>query len=292
MIDPSLFKYDVHQPFDVQPAAPPAEHAGGVTVHDTSFAAGAGRVAAYLVEPPPSAEPPYAGVLWVHWFEPEARSSNRTQFLEEAVALARHGVVSLLPDGFWSTTPARWAENPRYGWKTEVEHDRALCARQVIELRRALDLLAARSDIDEKRLAFVGHDFGAMYGAMAAGLESRLKGCVLMAGTFTFGDWFLFGKKLDDAAQRAYIEAMDPLAPVHFVKQAAPARLLFQFAHADVYVPERSASIFYEAASEPKEILWYEAAHDLDDMRKDSRRDRTRWLRALLGLPPADEAQT
>ncbi|GAB4475358.1 MAG: hypothetical protein Kow00124_16260 [Anaerolineae bacterium] len=284
MQNSSAFHYDHTAPLDVQQAADPRQQ-GGATIHDITFASPIeGRVAAYLVEPPDHVEPPYAAVLWVHWFEPEAPTSNRTQFLDEALALAPSGVVSLLVDGFWATTPAHWAAYPHYRWRTDYEHDSSLCIKQVVDLRRALDLLATRMDIDRQRIACVGHDFGAMYGAIVAGVDTRVKAYALLAGTFTFGDWFLYGSDLDDEAEKDYIERMAWLAPVHYVKQAAPARLLFQFARADFYVPERAAMIFYDAASEPKEIRWYEAGHDLEDSHGTPRRDREAWLREVLEL--------
>ena len=53
----------------------------------------------YLVRP---AGPVKAAVLFVHWYEPGSADSNRTQFLSQALELAREGVVSLLPETMWS----------------------------------------------------------------------------------------------------------------------------------------------------------------------------------------------
>jgi len=37
-----------------------------------------------------------AAIAYVHWYEPESRDSNRSQFVEEAKELARAGAVCLL----------------------------------------------------------------------------------------------------------------------------------------------------------------------------------------------------
>ena len=42
------------------------------------------------------------------------------------------------------------------------------------DLRRALDVLLAQPGVDPKRIAYVGHDFGAMYGAVLAGVDRRV----------------------------------------------------------------------------------------------------------------------
>src|SRR5690349_12685951 len=91
--DPKLFEYNRKIPFNRKEAG--VEDRSGVKVHDISFDnLSGGRTAAYLV---PSTKPgPAAAVLFVHWYEPPAKNSNRTQFLDQAVELAKLGTTSLL----------------------------------------------------------------------------------------------------------------------------------------------------------------------------------------------------
>ena len=58
-------------------------------------------------------------------------------------------------------------------------HDRV---QQILDMRRGADLLLARSDMDPKRLAYVGHSYNAATGAFLAGIDKRFKAFVLMAG--------------------------------------------------------------------------------------------------------------
>jgi fermentation-respiration switch protein FrsA (DUF1100 family) len=51
-------------------------------------------------------------------------------------------------------------------------------------------------------------------------------------------------------------------------------------------VPEKDATGFFEAASEPKQLLWYDTGHDVLDIQAIA--DRARFLAAQLGLPPID----
>ena len=152
---------------------------------------------------------------------------------------------------------------------------------QVRALRRALDVLLARPDVDKTRVAYVGHDFGAMYGAVLAGVDPRVNAALaLQAGTTSFADWFLLSAKLAGAERERFVKKLEPLDPVHYVGQAR-APVYFQFANEDVYVPKASADAFFAAAAEPKEIHWYEAGHGLSEQ---AVRDRQDWLAARLGL--------
>src|SRR6266852_5914767 len=90
------FDYDQKVPLDIQEVG--VEHRGEVAVHDISYASPkGGRVPAYLVVPP--GKGPFAAVIWGHWYWRNSAFFNREEFLDEAVALARAGVVSLLTTG-------------------------------------------------------------------------------------------------------------------------------------------------------------------------------------------------
>lgn len=287
MLDPDLlawFDENPITPLDLQDAGPVQDFAG-VQVRDVSLTAHDGsRAPCYLVEPPAAISPPFAGAVWLHWLEPQAFDSDRRQFLPEAIELAQQGVVSLLPDAFWATDPDRWKARGRM-WRTEYAHDRDLVIRQVQALRRTLRLLTERSDIDAGRLAFIGHDFGAMCGALLLALEAgRFKGAALMAGTYSFGEWFVFGCKEGEDFKAAYREQIAVLDPARFLAQAGPVELLFQFATDDFYVSEGAARRFYAHSPESRVVQWYEAAHDLQDSEMLARVDRLAWLRTLLKL--------
>src|SRR5262245_15879915 len=78
-----------------------------------------------------------AAILYVHWYEPEAHDSNRTQFHDEATAMATRGVVSLLIETMWS-------DRDWFLKRTQSE-DRENKISQAIELRQAIDLLLGRT---------------------------------------------------------------------------------------------------------------------------------------------------
>ncbi len=269
------YEYDAVAPPEVEQVAVKQE--GEVSIRDITFAgprAGV-RVRAYLVVPPGAG--PRPGVLYAHWYG-SAATSNREEFLPEAVSLAREGVASLLVDGLFAQP------NPRRMWTgKDAQVDRDVVIQQVVELRRALDVLIAEGQVDPARIAFVGHDFGAMFGAVLSGVDGRLKTLVLMAPAPDFADWFLIGSALAGEGEEEYRAAMQAVAPVEYVPYGAPASFLFQFAKSDSYVPTGKAEALFAAASEPKQVKWYAWSHSLqlDEL---TIGERLQWLCAELGL--------
>jgi dienelactone hydrolase len=263
-----LFAYDHAAPLNVQEAG--RETRGAALVRDITFTPAGQPVKAYLVTPE-AGSGPHAAILFVHWLG-EPKTTNRTQFLDEAVAFAGRGVVSLLVEGMWAQPG--WYKNR----VPEEDYDRAI--RQVIEIRRAMDLLLAQPDIDPARVAFVGHDFGAMYGMIASAQDRRAKAYVFMAATPHFIDWFLFRQQPKDL--EAYKKQLTAIDPVVFVPKLAPAPIFFQFANKDFYITADEAAEFYAAAGPRKFMATYEAEHGLHP--PEVAADRVAWLARELGL--------
>ena len=142
------------------------------------------RNAATLVTPATRGDGPHPAILYLHWYEPPKPSSNRTEFLAEAIALASLGATSLLVDTPWSAES--WFAT------RDSSRDYEFSVQQAKEVRRALDVLLAQGSADPARVAIVGHDFGAMYGALAAAADPRVTHLVYMAGSGSMGEWFLF----------------------------------------------------------------------------------------------------
>ena len=259
-----LFKYDQNSPTVFKEVS--SEKRGDVVVRDITFLDGS--VKAYLVVPPGSG--PFAGMLWVHWLG--AEKSNRTQFLDEAVDLAQKGVVSLLVDAMWAT--------PRWFGSRILENDYENSIRQVIQLRRALDLLLSQSNVDRTRVGFVGHDYGAMYGMLMAGVEKRVKTYVFIAATQSLNDWAFLGPQPKSKA--AYLKQNANLELTDSLRESKSASTFFQFGKADFYVSGADAAILFAAASEPKQRRAYDAPHEMT--LKEIASDRDEWLVKELKL--------
>jgi dienelactone hydrolase len=269
---PPLFAYDSRA--DVGLKEWGVEKRDGATVHDITFAArpdGKQIVKAYLVMP--EGKGPFAGVLWVHWLgEPE--TTNRTQYLNEAVGLAPKGIVSLLVEAMWAAPD--WYE------QRVLENDRQNSIDQVVALRRAMDLLASRSGVDKTRLGFVGHDYGGMHGMLMAGADQRAKAYVYIAVVPSLNDWAFFAKQPQSKAD--YIRQNADLELTESVRRVKNASTLFQFATCDVYVSRADTSVLLAAANDPKERKFYDADHAMKPAQVAA--DRDAWLLKELAPKP------
>ena len=214
-----------------------------------------------------------AAILYVHWYESESITSHRTQFEEEAKELARLGAVCLSIETLWSDRD--------FFLKRTQKEDMQNSLEEVVNIRRALDLLVSQPNVDAKRLAYVGHDFGGMYGVLAGSLDQRPTHYVVMASTPRFPDWYLYLPKLEGEARETFIQQMTEIDPITHVPNLSPASVLFQFATDDFHVPKERAEEFFAAAKEPREIKWYEAQHGLNEAATE---DRKAWLKQSLGL--------
>jgi len=267
---PGLFDYDPGTDYQLREDS--VFFRDGIRIGDISFISGNpqhGRIKAFLVTP--SAKKPCAGIVYFHWLgRPDG---NRLEFLDEAVTMARKSVISILIQGYFP-----WIEAPVSG-----DRDRKQVIDQTIDLRRAVDILLTRPEVDKNRIAFVGHDYGAMFGSLMSGTDKRVKAYVLVAGMGNFGDWSLkYWEKTNREGAENYRKALAPVDPVHHIARSASASLLFQFATEDIYIDRKTALDFYDAASEPKMIKWYNTAHEM--MTPEVRNDRMSWLKEQLDI--------
>ena len=101
---------------------------------------------------------------------------------------------------------------------------------------------------------------------------------------FTFSHYFTGSEKGDKL--EGFLRAIEPLDASHYVSRLAPTVLLFQSAHMDPGVPDKDAQDFFDAASEPKQLKWYDTGHEVLDIAAIS--DRSRFLSSQLHLAPIE----
>ena len=278
--DVHTFDYDRRAPLDVRVESRAVKD--GVAVETLSYASPkGGRVPAALVAP--ASQGRFAGLLLMH-----GMPGDYKPLLPEAEALARRGAVCLLIDAPFSR-PGRANQWPLHF----DERDRDDQIQLIVDLRRGVDLLLSRPDVDPRRLGYLGVSYGGAMGGLLAGVETRLAAYALVVGDGGLvshtsgpeGDGML--QSLPAQQARRWLAAMEPIEPLRFVGRAAPARLLFQNGRKDPFVPPSHARAYQEAGSEPKTIRWYDAGHGLGQA---AARDRRDWLATQLGLAPETAA--
>ena len=288
--DPELlrhFDYDQRAPLNVKRIG--VQHREHADVYDITYDSPKGGVVpAYLVVP--KGRGPFAAVIWGHWYWDNSSMRNRRQFLDEAVVLAKAGVVSLLTDGPVARPSHVESKDPL---DERVATD---FLQQVIDMRRGVDVLLARGNVDPKRIAFVGHSYNAGVGALLSGVDRRFKCFVLMAGLMSdeisqqATEFQEFRQKVGPAKLDALIARYSYLDQGKYVSHAAPAVVFLQFANQEKSLTPERARQHAAVVSEPKQVKFYDAPHALN---AEARRDRIQFLTEQLKLktlPPASIA--
>jgi len=210
------------------------------------------RVMAEIIEP--SGPGPYPGIIYLC-----SNQSDLNAFFDEARSLAQTGAVVMLID-----TSARQPELNLFHQSIN-----SLTIQSIIDVRRAVDLLAMRPEVDSRRIGFIGQADGGNLGGIIAGVEKRIRTLILISANTRLS--------AGDSAKTpsAFLDG------VNYISYAAPATLLFQYAGQNDLVPRETALNCFQCASQPKTINWY-AVKPLSDPQ--ARADRLVWLREQLGM--------
>jgi cephalosporin-C deacetylase-like acetyl esterase len=268
----ALYKYDRGISLDLRMTETASRD--GYKLFDISFALPkAGRTSGFLVAPVAPGRKP--GMVWMH-------SNGAIGFLGNAILMARAGAVSLLV-GEAEGLP---------GGTAEFARDQLIA--DVIGLRRAADLLQSRDDVDPSRIAIVGHSSGAMMAAVAASIDDRFRAAVYEVGLLGMsihiatspGPWAQGVRKELGSNLQHFLEVTSVVDDKNYIGQAPAIPKLFQSALYDPGVPRKDAQDFFDAASQPKELKWYDAGHDMDDVGAIA--DRAHFLAKNLRLGSVD----
>jgi uncharacterized protein len=162
----SPFEYNDEAPLDVRVGSSHVED--GVRITELTYASPkGGRVPALLFVP--SGTRPFAGLILQH-----GMPGNKDDFAFEGLEWAKLGAVAIAISAPFDR---------RGGVPIDfTRRDRAEQIQLIVDLRRAVDLLRARADVDDARIAYLGFSFGAAMGGLLAGVEHRIAAFVLMSG--------------------------------------------------------------------------------------------------------------
>jgi uncharacterized protein len=266
------FAYDASGPLDVRERG--SFDSGGVTVRSITYASPkGGRVPALVLVP--AGKGPFAGLIVQHGMP--GHGSDMEPLGGE---LARLGAVVVLIDAPFGRRPG---EPVRFD-----ERDRREQIQLIVDLRRAVDLLLARDDVDGERLGYLGVSYGGAMGGLLAGVEHRIGAYVLRVGDgglvehFRSADAGGSPPPIPQARWKRWLDAMTPIEPLRYVSRAT-APLLFQSGRQDDVVPPADARRYQAAAPEPKEVEWYDSNHFLPP---EADCAAAAWLAEQIGISP------
>lgn len=188
-----------------------------------------------------------------------------------ALVLLQHGLWGSKDAPYLDTTAAPWAragaavasiDFPLHGERSDAKLAPRLAAaldpaadfdpttgavisewarQSVLDLKRALDALQSLPAIDGARIAYAGFSLGAIVGVVFCSLDPRPRAAALALAGGGIGP--------PDAD------------PSRYVARFAPRPLLFVNATGDETIPREASEALFEAAAEPKEILWFDGTH-------------------------------
>jgi dienelactone hydrolase len=226
----------------------------------------ADQPSALLVRPEHAGSGAQPAVLGLHWLG--HHRSDRTQLLPDAVRLAQHGAVTLLPQGVFP-----WLEPPR-GDQTDADQ----VAAQAGRTRHALDALRSHPLVDPDRVAVAAHDYGGMFALTLR--DVALRGMVVAAPDATWDHWFRTYWHAGTDLPQGYADqfhAWDPLAGARHHQD----HLLLQWAGQDEYVEPAVRDRYAEAAPRAAVSVHDRYDHGLGDRAVE---ERFRHLAGVLAL--------
>lgn len=265
-----LYRYDRAAPLNVKEKEVGSR--GGYKLYSIEYALPKGGVkTGFLVIPDGSGRRP--AIVWIH-------STGAMQLLGDAVLMARAGATSILVEAG--------------GIRESPEQSRDSMIADVVGLRRAIDVLEQRNDIDSSRIGIVGHSYGAMMSAVAVSIDHRFRAAVFEVGLLGMSihigtsphPWAENMRKELGAGLPHFLEVISAVDAKNYVGRAPAIPKLFQAAWYDPGVPHKDAQDFFDASTGPKTLKWYDTGHDVDDIA--AMADRARFLGNALRLRSID----
>jgi len=228
---------------------------GNSVYHEIRLESDGGRSHRGLLRIPASGEPPFTAVAMVGGIESGRRC------------------VRYVPD---SGTPILWAAID-YPYRPPREADLMTLVRElprasdgvermVAGLRLLLDHLEGRDDVDPDRILICGGSLGAFPAVIAGAVDPRFEGVIVLNGGAGLERIVTTNLRIDPpwmrrAAARMLRPWLGPFEPTHFVSRVAPRPFLQIHGTRDRMMPRESAMELFEAAEEPKELLWFDMPH-------------------------------
>lgn len=131
----------------------------------------------------------------------------------------------------------------------------------------AVSHLRREHEFDTDRVVVIAASLGSIFGTIHAAIDERIERLVVVHGggdiplvigsIFEREDEELVGSLVVGVAW-ALVGALDP---VHWIDEVSPREVLMIVTRRDRYFPPRSVEALWEAAREPKEIVWTETDH-------------------------------
>ncbi|NQU52547.1 MAG: acetylxylan esterase [Bacteroidetes bacterium] len=133
---------------------------------------------------------------------------------------------------------------------------REIITQTVFDLRRAVDFIESKKELNAEKIGFLGISLGGITGTIFCGVDKRVKVPVLVLAGGQLN--LMFGKKALSTETKDFTSIIEPK---NYVEQISPRPLLMLNAENDDIIPPMMSKLLYKKANKPKEIIWYPAKH-------------------------------
>ena len=221
------------------------------------------RVPAYLFLPK-NAAPPYQTVIFFPGANVRrATSSRQLETMSRLDFIIKSGRAVLYP-----IYQGTYERRPRDAGTPIGLQRRDQVIQWSKDLGRSIDYLETRTDIDHRKLAYLGSSMGSAHAAILAAVEERIKACVLLDGGFYF---FPVPAEIDQ---------------LNYVPHLRQPTLMINGRY-DFIFPYQTAQVpMFRLLATPgkdKRHVVFETAHDVSVMRHEMIREVLAWLERYLG---------
>ncbi|HYE66404.1 MAG TPA: protein kinase [Pyrinomonadaceae bacterium] len=141
-------------------------------------------------------------------------------------------IERLMPEGYTEINP------------TTVEY-REKVVNRITDLRRGLDYLETRGDLDARRIAFFGPSAGARIGLILAAVENRYASVCLMAA----------------GVRKSYVQWIAEASPHNFAPHIRATKLMVHGRYDEDFSLKTEAEPLYKLLREPKRLILYDGGH-------------------------------
>ena len=133
---------------------------------------------------------------------------------------------------------------------------RDIISQTVFDLRRAVDFIYSRDELDNERIGYFGISLGGIIGTIFCSVDKRVKVPVIVLAGGNLN--LMFRMHAFSEETKDFLSIIDP---INFVGMISPRPLLMINAGNDDVVPPVTSKLLYKAAGKPKEIIWYPTKH-------------------------------
>ena len=214
-----------------------------------------------LLNIPTNAKTPVPCVIAQHGY-----SSRKEDNIIFSLALARMGICMFSMDAQYHGERSRAGKDI---FSTDIDEDARAIVQTVIDLRRAVDYLQSRADVDPDRIGYVGVSMGGILGAIFSGADARVRAPILIVGGGGWRTLITYSQIGPAITMRNHVEKnnldVDAIAnkfevvePLNFIWRVSPRPVLFINGKRDTLVPPEANRLLHRMAGEPKTIVWFD----------------------------------